>query len=362
MKKIGIITLTGDKNYGNKLQNYALHYLLSKYNYDLFTIWPKINTFKKILIYFKRKLIAIFPFINRQKNELYSREKIFKEFDNNYLRRFYVNNKKLEKLNGIFDYFVIGSDQIWNPNVMNFYFGFSIFETNVKLFSYAASLGVSEVDDGYTSKVKYLFTKDRIPYISVREYTGAKIISEITNRNDINVNIDPTLLLSANEWDKLSKKPKQLKTDKYILTYFLGKLSDKRKQEIERVAIENNCEIINLLDVNSPFYKTGPSEFLYLEKNAFLICTDSFHSSVFALIYNTPFLIFDKEDNAENMSSRLNDFIEKFNLFDRKYNGKITDDLLIANYEQAYAILANERKKSDLFFEKALDIENNKRG
>ncbi len=356
MKKIGIITLTGDKNYGNKLQNYALHYLLSKYNYELFTIWPKTSILKKILIYFKRKLISIFPFISRKKNEFYCREKNFKEFDNKYLKRFYINSKKIEKLNGVFDYFVIGSDQIWNPNLINYYFGFSIFKTNVKLFSYAASLGVGEVNDEYIDKIKYLLTKDRIPYISVRESTGVKIISEITNRKDISENIDPTLLLNNDEWDMLSKKPKQLKTDKYILTYFLGKLSDKRKYEIERVAIENNCEIINLLDVESPFYKIGPSEFLYLEKNAFLICTDSFHSSVFALIYNTPFLIFDRVDNAENMSSRLNDFIVKFNLFDRKYNGKITEENLNHDYSEAYKILEVERQKSKDFLERALDI------
>ena len=71
--------------------------------------------------------------------------------------------------------------------------------------------------------------------------------------------------------------PKQLKNDKYILNYFLGELSEQRKNEIERIAKENDCEIINILDKNGPYYETGPSEFLYLEQNAFLICTDSFH-------------------------------------------------------------------------------------
>ena len=91
-----------------------------------------------------------------------------------------------------------------------------------------------------------------------------------------------------------------------------GELSKERKDEIERIAKENDCEIINILDKNSPFYVCGPSEFLYLEKHAFLICTDSFHSSVFAILYNRPFVIFDREDKEENMGSRLDTLINKF--------------------------------------------------
>lgn len=77
------------------------------------------------------------------------------------------------------------------------------------------------------------------------------------------------MLLTADEWDKVSRKPKMLKIDKFILNYFLGELSEKRKEEIQRIADENDCEVINILDKNSPFYECGPSEFLYLEKHAF---------------------------------------------------------------------------------------------
>ena len=110
------------------------------------------------------------------------------------------------------------------------------------------------------------------------------------------------------------------KKPKYILNYFLGNLSPKRRKEIERVAKENNCEIINILDKNDPLYVSGPSEFLYLEKNAFLICTDSFHSSVFAILYNRPFVVFDREEKGiENMGSRIDTLINKF-----KMNNRVT--------------------------------------
>lgn len=190
--------------------------------------------------------------------------------------------------------------------------------------------------------------------ISVREDAGKKIVEELTGRKDVEVLVDPTMLLTVEEWDKVSKKPKQLKTDKYILNYFLGELSKNRKEEIERIARENNCEIINILDKKSPFYQTGPSEFLYLEKNAFLICTDSFHSCVFSIIYDRPFIVFEREDKNVSMNSRIETLLSKFKLENRKYNGKITQNLLNHDYKEAYKILEKEKVKANTFLENAL--------
>ena len=117
--------------------------------------------------------------------------------------------------------------------------------------------------------------------MSVREDTGKKIIEDLTNRDDIEVLIDPTMLLTIERWENVMKKPEQYRGEKYILCYFLGNLSDEKKEAINAIAKEKKCKIINLLDKNDLYYSSGPSEFLWLEKNAELICTDSFHSSVF---------------------------------------------------------------------------------
>ena len=148
-----------------------------------------------------------------------------------------------------------------------------------------------------------------------------------------------------------------LKYKKYILNYFLGNLSDNKREEIEKVAKENNCEIINLLDKNSPFYECGPSEFLYLEKHAFLVCTDSFHSCVFAILYNKPFIVFERDDNLMSMNSRIETLINKFKLENRKFTGKITKDNLKYDYKDAYKILELERKKAKLFLKKSFSNE-----
>ena len=355
MKKIAIVTIN-NSNYGNRLQNYAVQETLKKVKVKSITI-KNISLMNKktgIFNYFLRNIKHIYKkhdFVDKKE-----REKFYIEFNKNI--NFSKKTFNWFRLKNIkkYDFFITGSDQVWNPNFGRLTdFDLLMFVNCEKRISFAASFGISNLPEQYNERLKNALKDYKA--ISVREDAGKKIIEEVVGRKDVQVLVDPTMLLSAEEWDKVAKKPEQLKTDKYILNYFLGELPGKRKAEIDRIAKENNCEVINILDKNSPFYECGPSEFLYLEKHAFLICTDSFHSSVFAILYNTPFLVFDREDNRVNMSSRIDTLLSKFKLEKRKYNGKITKADLICDYKEAYKILEKERIKADKFLKKALDIE-----
>ena len=352
MKKIGIITINDHNNYGNRLQNYAVQEVIKKLGADPTTLKnvPATNTKDKYLL---RKLKS---FLNKDSySEIEERRKCFEQFNKNID----FSSKKFNifsKINN-FDYFLTGSDQVWNPN-----FGrlrevdLLEFAPNEKRISFSASFGVSELPEQYKNKTQKALNNFKA--ISVREDAGKKIVENLTGRKDVEVLVDPTMLLSPEDWDKVARKPEELKTNKYILNYFLGELSEARKKEIQKIADENGCEIINILDKNSPFYCTGPSEFLYLEKNAFLICTDSFHSSVFAILYNRPFVVFNREDNIVSMNSRIETLISKFNLKNREYNNNnITPENLNQDYTEAYKILDEERERSLNFLKKALDIE-----
>lgn len=366
-KKVAIITLIG-KNYGNRLQNYAIQEYLKKQNFKPYTIINNIflnknnysifNNIKYLFSIIKNELLRTGIYKNRNAFLVNKRSKSFIKFNNeniHFAKNYFSFNKKMN-----YDYYLVGSDQVWNP-----YFGLqdlgllNINVANDRKVAFSASVGTSdipkELKDKYSKNIKVFKA------ISVREDRGREIVEELTGRKDIEVLIDPTMLLTTKEWDSISKKPKQyenIKEKKYILNYFLGELSEHRKKEIERVAKENQCHIINLLDKNDPFYTCGPSEFLWLEKNAFLICTDSFHSSVFAILYNTPFIVFDREDKKENMNSRIDTLLSKFKLEDRRFNGKnITKENLKHDYTESYKILDKERKKSEEFLKKALDIE-----
>ncbi|HBJ12567.1 MAG TPA: hypothetical protein DDY53_04515 [Clostridiales bacterium] len=352
MQKVGIVTLYGNSNFGNKLQNYAIQKKVSSLGFDVVTLRTYNSTAK------------YFPFIeNRFKyllknifNKYLYRNKNFKRFENKYLvnsKKIYFSNEINDKCNNAFDYFIIGSDQVWNP-----VFGlkdnltFLPFTNNKCAFS--ASFGVNKLEDISNSYIENL---NNIKYISVREDAGKSIIERITGRNDVQVLIDPTMLLTSEEWSMLALRPHCYNNQKYILNYFLGDISDNVKNKINDIAKKYDCDVINILDKNSQYYMCGPSEFLFLEKNAFLICTDSFHSSVFAVLFNNPFIVFDRYDYSDSMNSRLDTLISKLHLKNRRYNGKnITKENLEHDYTEAYQILEEERKKSDAFLKNALDI------
>lgn len=363
MKNIAIETINDNNNYGNRLQNYAVQEVLKQLDNEVVTInnkyFPKkskdnivIKILKKIY-HMCKKIIRIF-FKNKN---LELRKKCFEEFNKNIKFTDYTisekDNSALKNQN--YDFYVVGSDQVWNVN-FNTYSKNSLltFAEPEKRISFSASFGNSELPKEYHEE----FGKElqKFKAISVRENAGKKIVEDLIQRNDVEVLVDPTMLLNDEQWDKVLRKPEQIKNDKYILNYFLGELPVEWKNEIDRIAAENNCKVINILDENEEMYGTGPSEFLYLEKNAFMVCTDSFHSTVFSVIYDTPFIVFDRKDKHVSMNSRIDTLLSKFNLQNRRFQGKISDELLKCDYSEAKNILLQEREKSINFLKRALDI------
>ncbi len=359
MKNVGIVTIIDNDNYGNRLQNYAVQEFLRENGVNPKTLINKNATNSKKNYIIRAIKTQLNILLGRSSTSFEDRKNKFKEFNNN------IEFAKKEltaysKISNQYDFFVVGSDQVWNPN-----FGrlrdvdLLTFARNEQKISFSSSFGINEIPQKLRKYVSDQLSSFKA--ISVREDIGKNIIEDLTERKDVEVLVDPTMLISSDKWDKLQKRPKQLdqlKKKKYILNYFLGEIEKEWKEEIDRIARENNCEVINLLDKKSPFYLTGPSEFLYLEKNAFLVCTDSFHSSVFSIIYNRPFIVFNRtgKDEKKKMSSRIDTLLSKFNLQERRFEGKITEENLKHDYTETYKILENEKQKSMTFLKKALDI------
>jgi len=370
MKKVAIITMISN-NYGNRLQNYALQEYLNKIGVNSETIYNAFyNPIKRKLNIFNFPLkvinrIKLLYLGKKYKNIEESRNKSFKEFNEKYIN-FAAQSIKTEddiaNIRNLYNKFIVGSDQVWNPHAnRNKLLDFLSFSPKEKNITYAVSFGVEKLDSCFYDEYKK--GMENFSHISVREYEGKRIIQELTSREDIELLIDPTMLLTREEWQSIEKKPNnydKLKGKKYILSYFLGNLSTKRAQEINKIAKENDCEIIEILNKDSDFYTCSPSEFLYLERNAFLICTDSFHSCVFGILFKTPFIVYKREDDITSMFSRINNLLCKFNLETRCYNGEIANNLLSCEYSDTDNILQEERKKAKCCIEKALEIEENK--
>lgn len=262
MIKIAIITLNGYFNYGNRLQNYALQIELEKSIEDAIveTVWyekynlEKFITFNNIRRYvFNRH--GFRHFIDSGKYFYkFIREYNFKKFSDKYINSVFDYEVKPD-LNNRYDYFVAGSDQIWNPYLVKNSTEFLQFADRNKRIAYAASFGVSEIPADKVEIVKKGL--EGIDYISVREQAGAKIVKDLTGR-DVPVLVDPTLLLTSEEWEKVMERPVWYRDEKYILVYFLSKLPDKIKKDIQNLAEKYKLKIVDLMDKENIDYYCSP--------------------------------------------------------------------------------------------------------
>lgn len=369
MKKVGITTLNGYINYGNRLQNYALQEVLKSLNFSVETIWVKvpyekynntsINEIFTLLIKSPSKKIKL---LMNRKYKKYKDERIekFKCFSNNYINETnYVideNNIMNEELKK-FDYFVTGSDQVWNPA---YNYGSSIyfltFAEKHKRITYAPSFGVSEISPEYIEKYKEWISS--MHRLSVREDDGAKIIKELTGR-EATVLVDPTLLLTKEKWLSIAKEANNKPKGKYLLTYFLGGVPSQYKKQIKKIVKENNLEVINLGDIREKeTYRTGPSEFIDYINSCSIFCTDSFHGAVFSILMEKPFIVYERMGTSLSMFSRIETLLKKFNLESRKAeNIKTNEDVFNIDYSHVPKILEFERKKAFDYLKEALNIE-----
>lgn len=346
---IGIVTINDYDNYGNRLQNYALQEVLAELGYNSETLinYPYSNTKDKFILRqiknFKKK-DGYSDNVNRANN--------FKSFNENIK----FNEKKLTPYasDKKYDFYIVGSDQVWNP-----IFGrlrevdLLSFVRPSKRISYAASFGISSIEENINVSNELKKFKN----ISVRENKGKEIVKKLSGREDVEVVLDPTMLLDAHKWDSVIKRPKVKMPKKYILSYFLGD-NDKYMSKIKTISAAKDLKVIDILNKNSPFFQCGPSEFLYLEKNAELICTDSFHSCVFALIFNKPLVVFERNQNIFSMNSRINTLITNFGLSNIKFDKEISDDNFKLFGNDVYEKINIERQKSIDFLKKSLKKEN----
>ena len=365
--KVAIITLSGHSNYGNRLQNYALQKFLSNYVDVVDTIWYEDNKFlpEKPLWNWKILIKCIINRNNIRNNMKHSygkdciREYNIKKFSDKYINIKY-DYKIKSYLNREYDYFIVGSDQVWNPQYKQYYSEkFLKFADKEKRLSYAASFGVKEIND---NKVKNIFKNSlrEMKYISVREVDGAKLIKNLIGVN-VEVLVDPTILISKEEWKDIEICPEWYKGKKYILTYFLGKPSS----IIMNLAKKKNWEIFNLMDKNNfNLYTSRVEEFIYLVEHAELVATDSFHACVFSILMNTPFLVVNRQQKGvADMTSRIDTLMDLFGYQDRyivNSKCKLSDEeILNMDFSKVKAIQEREKKRSKDFLEKALNLKIN---
>lgn len=330
-RKVGILTFHGSHNFGSVLQSYASVITLRKLGYlpeiinlrnqtqiDVYKIFHKgesiIRRMFKILIY----------------PQLKSRSHKFEYFINNILpisKKEYRHGSELDVDQLGYDIYYTGSDQIWNPACQDFETAYYLDFVKHKFptIAYAPSLGKGKFDQKDEELIKGLLPG--VDFLSCRERSGAQLIERLSGRKTVQV-CDPVLLPSPEEWRSFAIDPKRKKP--YILVYFLeNNHGDKSNLEVLKKQTGYDVILLNeyLREYLNPDIKlklnASPQEFLGLIKNAECIYTNSFHATVFSVIFNRPFFtaIAKSENVANNNDSRKVDFLKSLGLENRLVKG-----------------------------------------
>jgi len=342
--RIAVDTLYSINNYGNLLQNYAVTVVLCELGFD------PINVVNKYP--FQTLLYMAYILVKKGYCE-YSRLRTFYSFRKRYMKDDLIKNKI--NAGKKYKFVLCGSDQIWNPEWAGTPFHFATFVPPDKRISYAASFGTSEISKRRRDEYKKYLTEMKA--ISVREDAGARIIREISGR-EATILIDPTMMLYSKQWRIVSKKPKFIPDKKYVLTYFLGDKDSEKDMYIQGICDKYGYELIKLEEMshNMYWYKTGPSEFLWLIDHCELLCTDSFHGSVFSILLDKPFIVFDRTDKNASMNSRIDTLLSKLELNHKRFSNQSYDHLFDHNYGHVEAILGAEREKATRYLKTSLNI------
>lgn len=361
-----VITINDNRNYGNRLQNYALLHVLHSNGLNPSTakILLNINTpfsFANhlILLYVKKIVIYILSRIPLSKKWLKLRRllegirytKLFAP-DNIYLLTAYAGLNIRTSISNI----VIGSDQVWNYRWLSkedlaLRLG-SFVPDDIPIVSYAASFGVSEISDD----VKPIFQRylPRLKAISVREDRGAELVKEMTGL-DATVVLDPTLMLTTAQWNTITRGfvPDD---DRYVLTYFLGKPSDEQEKTIQSYAKTHGCRVRRILDLrDKETYVAGPQDFVELFSKAQYVFTDSYHACCFSILFHKQFTVFNRAgmEGKANMNSRMETLFRLFDL-----DSVVMDKGLAPriDYDKVDKLLAQHRTESQAWLDKAMEV------
>lgn len=336
---VGLLTLDSRiYNYGGFLQEMALQDAINSFGYECeiidYEVSQEFNTFslkrgiknfsfdkiKKKLT--KEKTILLSSPVS---DSITKRKRAFDKYRaHNLVLSKKMSYSDLHSIDLNYEQLVCGSDQIWNPdyNIPAFFLNFG--RKDCRKIIYAASIGKGQLS--CLEKKTYSKLLEFPDYISVREDSAQKLISSITEKN-VELVLDPTLLHQQEYWMKKADDS-SLNHRNYIFCYFLN-LTDEKVKSANDFAKKNNYEVIAIPYLHNEVEKyteklegkllseVNPADFLNLIRNAEAVITDSFHATVFSIIFQKDFWCFGRNAGTYNMNTRLHTLLGYVEMQDR---------------------------------------------
>lgn len=349
MKKTALLSVHSDPNYGSMLQAYALSAVLNKLGCENEYISYEPHKKQNVLVVLIKQLVKYCLILLRIKKttkteysywktpEFKKQKELFNQFHVTNIptsdKKYYSNT--ISEANDVYKQFVIGSDQTWspllssNPNSISF---LPFVVDKSKKTSYAPSIGTTHINDEYLQILKNKLSTFK--NLSCREYSNAQLLTSYLGRK-VEFVLDPTLLLTKEEWMKLSEPielPKQ-----FVLCYILGVKKSIYEYASKLAKIKNLPLYIivtrpEYLSYKNALKDVSVGQFLSLINQASYVVTDSFHGSIFSINLGTNFYAFAKREvnNGYTDNDRIMDFLSCFHIEDRfiaDNDNRIPDDL-----------------------------------
>lgn len=360
MAKIKTATVTWITYYncGTFLQAYALQHIVESLGYENIILNDAVQVkgirpfYKRILSTMKEKFVEVL-----KHNHSTRIKRCYNVFKKKYLRIDW-NTADLDKVNHKYDIFLCGSDQIWSPILADFKPYYFLNFTDKKKIAYAPSLGSYSANEEWIKNAEPLLR--RFSFISVREEQGANIISQILGK-EIPTVLDPTLLLMPNDWNAIvpakiikSKRPYLFC---YLLTY------NKEYLRYAQTYANEHGYLFVCMGISSSYNNQadkviwgGPLEFLSAIKYAEVVITDSFHATIFSLLFKRDFFTLKRfKDSAwNNQNSRLENLLKKLSIEERFIVANEWNKIGQIDYDSVFNKLNKERKKSLDYLRSAL--------
>lgn len=361
---IGILTVPFNNNYGGYLQTFALTQILSRMGHQTILIdrkqelkmslyeWLKSylsnRIFGKKERFYNQKSMEHYHFLKGYKMQTF----VDKNLSSKTLPIYSTNDFKiLSNIN--FDAVIVGSDQVWRPKyVPNIYEYFlEYLPQNIWRISYAASFGTDSIE--YDKQMLEHCKKLLLAFksVSIREKSGLNLLNRYFSYAKGQIVLDPTLLLSQQDYIKLFDK-QLVNEKKWTFAYILDR--NKQKEDIiKKISKETSDSLFDIMNIDkySPYYSI--EDWLKGIFYATTVVTDSFHGTVFSILFNKPFYVIGNEKRG---NSRIIDLLSTFKLNDRLIDSVKDIDNVINNINWTFVNkqLNQERKKSLQFLKEAL--------
>lgn len=367
-KQVCISTWYRSMNYGTGLQALALRKFLEELGYSCYFLEAKRPEKTKTGSVIYRKisfsLIEKAVYKLKYKKTFDKRRELIHKYDREHNDVFTINTEKdIAELNQKTDIFIAGGDQIWNPYVLEEKHLFTMVADGKKMISFGTSVGVTEIPHDLRKVYKTYLS--RFQAISVREKQSVQALDFL--QREVTEVIDPTLLFDAEGWRFLTDKA-ELKQDylpkPYILCYFIG---ERRTywNYVKMMQQETGYRVL-VLPVNYLGYRkryekitdVTMREFLALIQNAAIVCTDSFHATLFSIQYQKEFYVLKrfKDESRQSQNGRLENLLRRYHLYDRLiqdescFKRKKSED-----YQTVLQEIEKERERSIKWLMQALE-------